>query len=87
VRAVSDTSPIAKLASIGRLDVLKSQFWEIWIPTAVAQELENHPDAVAVAAIQAPLNEGWIVSTAASQSTFFEHAAASHPSRRGRSDP
>jgi len=41
MRAVSDTSPISNLASIGRLDLLKPQLPEIWIPTAVARELEN----------------------------------------------
>jgi uncharacterized protein len=52
MRAVSNTSPLSNLASIGRLPLLKSQFSEIWIPPAVVRELEAHPDPVALAAIQ-----------------------------------
>jgi len=50
--AVSNTSPISNLASIGRLELLKSQFSELWIPEAVAEELAAHPDPIAQAAIQ-----------------------------------
>jgi predicted nucleic acid-binding protein len=50
--AVSNTSPISNLASIGRLELLKSQFSEIWIPDAVSEELTDHPDPVAQAMIQ-----------------------------------
>jgi len=50
--AVSNTSPISNLASIGRLELLKSQFSELWIPDAVAEELAAHPDPVARAMIQ-----------------------------------
>ena len=71
MRAVSNTSPISNLASIGRLDLLKPQFSGIWVPTAVMHELENHPDPVAVAAIQAALSEGWIVTIAANPSPLL----------------
>jgi predicted nucleic acid-binding protein len=71
MRAVSNTSPISNLASIGRLDLLKPQFSEIWIPAAVARELENHPGPAALDAINAALSEGWIVATAANQSPFL----------------
>jgi predicted nucleic acid-binding protein len=60
MRAVSNTSPIPNLASIGRLELLKAQFSELWTPTAVAQELNVHPDPVALAAIQTAIREGWI---------------------------
>jgi len=63
MRAVSDTSPISSLAAIGRLPLLQSQFSEVWIPTAVLQELSAHPDRAALAAIQAALREGWIRCT------------------------
>jgi len=49
MRAVSNTSPVSSLASIGRLSLLKSQFSDIWIPTAVSNELTLHPDPVALA--------------------------------------
>ena len=58
--AVSNTSPISNLASIGRLELLKSQFSELWIPDAVAEELAAHPDPVARAMIQNAIRESWI---------------------------
>ncbi len=58
--AVSNTSPISNLAIIGRLDLLKSQFPELWIPPAVATELKAHPDPVALAAIDTAIRDQWI---------------------------
>lgn len=60
MRAVSDTSPISALASIGRLALLKSQFSEIWIPTAVSNELKLHPNPIALASIETAIQEKWI---------------------------
>lgn len=60
MRGVSNTSPISNLAVIGRLDLLKSQLSEIWIPDSVSKELGAHPDAMALAAIQEALAKGWI---------------------------
>jgi predicted nucleic acid-binding protein len=54
---VSNTSPISNLASIGRLELLKSQFPVIWIPDAVAEELAAHPDPDARDAIQSAIRE------------------------------
>jgi uncharacterized protein len=53
--AVSNTSPISNLATIGRLDLLKAQFSEVRIPPAVAAELKNHPDKAASTAIEVAL--------------------------------
>jgi predicted nucleic acid-binding protein len=58
--AVSNTSPISNLASIGRLELLKSQFSALWIPDAVAEELAAHPDPVAQATIQNAIRDQWI---------------------------
>jgi hypothetical protein len=58
--AVSNTSPISNLASIGRLELLKSQFPELWIPDAVAEELAAHPDSVAQAMILNAIRTQWI---------------------------
>jgi uncharacterized protein len=58
--AVSNTSPISNLASIGRLDLLKFQFSALWIPAAVADELAVHPDPAARGAIQTAIHEQWI---------------------------
>jgi uncharacterized protein len=60
MRAVSDTSPLSNLASIGRLSLLKSQLEEIWIPPAVSLELEAHPDPIALATMQDAFRDGWI---------------------------
>lgn len=57
--AVSNTSPISNLASIERLDLLQRQFSEVRIPPAVAEELKNHPDRAASAAIAVALRQ-WI---------------------------
>jgi len=56
----SDTSPISNLAIIGRLDLLRKQFHEIWIPDAVRAELEgvSHPSANAT--IQRAHADGWL---------------------------
>jgi predicted nucleic acid-binding protein len=37
----SNASPISNLAIIGRLNLLRSQFHEIWIPGAVQSELDR----------------------------------------------
>jgi hypothetical protein len=71
MRAVSDTSPISSLAAIGRLPLLQSQFSEIWIPTAVLEELRAHPDRTALATIQAALREGWIKCASPAASRLF----------------
>lgn len=60
MRAVSNTSPISNLAIIGKLALLQAQFSEIWIPNAVVQELNEHPDARALAAIHAAISDKWI---------------------------
>lgn len=60
MRAVSDTSPISALAYIGRLSLLRSQFSEIWIPKAVWEELQLHPDPAAIASIRAAIRDSYI---------------------------
>src|ERR1700677_2609574 len=61
--AVSNTSPISNLASIGHLDLLRSQFGDIRIPAAVATELSAHPEPAASASIKAAISERWIRTT------------------------
>jgi uncharacterized protein len=58
--AVSNTSPISNLASISRLELLRSQFSAIWVPGAVAEELLAHPDPPAKNLIQRAIEEQWI---------------------------
>src|SRR3954469_18768502 len=56
----SNTSPISKLAIIGRLDLLRGQFGEIRIPGAVQAELDQLSDTAASREIKQALQEGWI---------------------------
>jgi hypothetical protein len=56
----SDTSPISSLAIIDRLDLLRSQFQEIWIPGAVEMELREIPHPLAVTRIEGAIRSGWI---------------------------
>jgi predicted nucleic acid-binding protein len=72
MRAVSNTSPLSNLATIGRLSLLKSQFSEIWITPAVLRELQAHPDPVAFAAIQDAIRETWIKPVAAPVSPLLK---------------
>ena len=58
--AVSNTSPISNLATIGRLELLKSQFSTVWMPDAVAKELMAHPDRAAKDLIRRASQEHWI---------------------------
>jgi hypothetical protein len=67
--AVSNTSPISNLAYIGRLDLLRTQFSDFRIPPAVAQELNAHPNPVALAAINAALRQ-WIRIVAPQDTPF-----------------
>jgi uncharacterized protein len=58
--AVCNTSPISNLASIDRLELLKSQFSVVWIPSAVQAELRAHPDTEARLSIQTAIDSQWI---------------------------
>jgi predicted nucleic acid-binding protein len=69
--AVSNTSPISNLASINRLELLRFQFSALWIPAAVARELDAHPDPVACAAIQMAIHEQSIRTAAARDSNLL----------------
>jgi predicted nucleic acid-binding protein len=69
--AVSKTPPISNLASIGRLELLKSQFSELWIPDAVAEELAANPDPIAQAMIQDAIRAQWIQIRTPQDSALF----------------
>ena len=71
MRAVSNTSPLSNLASIGRLSLLKSQLSEIWIPPAVLLEPEAHPDPIALATIQNAFRDAWIKVRSAPATHLF----------------
>ena len=56
----SNTSPICNLAIIGRLDLLRAQFQEVFIPGAVRSELDRLPHADAATEVQEAFRAGWI---------------------------
>src|SRR6266536_3132436 len=56
----SNTSPISNLAIIGRLNLLRNQFLEIWIPGAVRSELDQLSQPAALKEIEQALQDGWI---------------------------
>ena len=70
--AVSNTSPISNLASIGRLSLMRSQFSELWIPTAVLDELTLHPDPVARFDIETAIGDRWIKTAAVQSSALLD---------------
>ena len=72
MRAVSNTSPLSNLASIGRLHLLRSQFTEVLIPQAVVRELSAHPDPQALGLIQTAMREQWIKPAAVSDSPLLK---------------
>jgi predicted nucleic acid-binding protein len=57
---VSDTSPILNLAILRRLDLLKEQFEDILIPTAVLDELRIGVNLPGADVIKSALCEEWI---------------------------
>ena len=60
MQVVSNTSPVCKLAIIGRLDVLRGQFGAIQIPEAVRAELARLEHPGGRQAIDQAYAEGWI---------------------------
>src|SRR6266849_277754 len=68
---VSNTSPISNLAWIGRLNLLREQFQEIWIPKAVETELQNIPDATVRKVVDDAKSQGWLKLRAASDAALI----------------
>ena len=58
--AVSDTSPILGLASIGQLELLHDQFGAVFIPRAVLAELKTDTDFRGTSVIRDALQSGWL---------------------------
>ena len=58
--AVSDTSPILGLASIGQLGLLHDQFGAVFIPRAVLAELKTDTDFRGTSVIRDALQSGWL---------------------------
>ncbi len=62
MRVVSNTSPISNLAIIDRIDLLRARYGRVVIPSAVAAELQALTHREGRAAIQAAMNDGWLVT-------------------------
>lgn len=60
--AVSNTSPLFNLAAIGQLHLLREQFGEVFVPSAVLDELLPIREREEWEAIRQALEEGWISS-------------------------
>ena len=69
--AVSNTSPISNLACIGRLDLLRVQFGEIWIPPAVEDELLQIPMATVRDTIDVARQDGWLTVRPATEASLI----------------
>ena len=57
---ISNTSPIVNLAIVGQLSLLRQQFGQIQIPSAVLGELRIDEDRPGSGIIQAAIADGWI---------------------------
>ena len=57
---VSNTSPVLNLAIIDRLSLLRQQFEEIWIPSAVLEEMRVEEDLPGSQAVRDAMEAGWL---------------------------
>jgi predicted nucleic acid-binding protein len=57
---VSNTSPLLTLAIVGRLSLLREQFGEIWIPSAVLEELRIGDDLPGSQSLREAITAGWL---------------------------
>lgn len=57
---VSNTSPVLNLAIINRLDLLREQFGEIWLPPTVIEELRLEEELPGFRAVRGAREAGWL---------------------------
>src|SRR5713101_4181029 len=78
--AVSNTSPIFNLACINHLNLLRTQFGDVWIPQAVQDELRNVPDRAVRNTIDEASEAGWLKTRRASNASLVSLLAVElHP--------
>lgn len=70
--AVSNTSPVFNLACIGRLELLRQQFGEVWIPSSVAAELADIPDAGIRRTVEQAQAAGWLLVRATTEADLVK---------------
>ena len=59
-RSISNTSPILNLAIVGQLSLLREQFGEVRIPTAVLGELRVEENLPGSRSVEEALEAGWL---------------------------
>jgi hypothetical protein len=69
---VSNTSPVLNLAIIDHLSLLNEQFGEIWIPTAVLEELRVEEELPGSHAVREALRAGWLRVKEAKDQTLVQ---------------
>lgn len=57
---VSDTSPLCNLAQLGWLDWLRMRFGKVWIPEAVASELDRWTHIEGSRLLSIAIEDGWL---------------------------
>ena len=67
---ISNTSPLLNLAIVDHLFLLPHQFGQIYIPSAVVTELKLNEDLPGSRALQAALNEGWLIPQTVQNTAF-----------------
>jgi len=69
---VSNTSPVLNLAIVGQHSLLHEQFGEIWIPTAVLEELRVEEELPGSHAVREALEAGWLRVEEAKDQTLVQ---------------
>ncbi|MFH1927132.1 MAG: DUF3368 domain-containing protein [Chloroflexota bacterium] len=69
---VSNTSPVLILAVVGRLSLLRQQFGEIRIPSAVLEELRVGEDLPGSQSVREAMEKGWLRVEEVKDLTFVQ---------------
>ena len=69
---VSNTSPLLTLAIVGRLSLLREQCGEIWIPSAVLEELRIEDDLPGSQSVREAITAGWLRVEAGKDHSFAQ---------------
>lgn len=67
---ISNTSPLLNLAIVDHLFLLPQQFGQIYIPSAVFTELKINEDLPGSRALQAGINEDWLIPQVVENTAF-----------------
>jgi len=70
--AVSNASPVFNLACVGRLELLRQQFGEVWIPSSVEAELTDIPDVEVRRTVEQAQAAGWLLARATTEADLVK---------------